>query len=249
MSILITGANRGIGLRVAQTLAKSGKNVIFAGRDEESVQKLSSEYKNSTFVKLDVSNKQSIEELPQQLQHKGVTELSVLVNNAAINKSGWDELTLNETLQTNLHGPINLINTLLPLIQKGGKIINVSSGMGQLENSSSTYRNKILQTNNLEEVLSIKFEEDEEIKLKYSPTYSLSKALLNRATQFIAKDEKILEKEIKVSVVCPGWCKTDMGGGGAPRDPQQGADSILWLVNHENLPTGSFFRDGEVLPW
>merc|ERR1712151_453200 len=64
----------------------------------------------------------------------------------------------------------------------------------------------------------------------YSPPYSLSKALLNRATQILSDDPQMKEKNISLVAICPGWCRTDMGGDQAPRSDEDGANSILRVL-------------------
>jgi NAD(P)-dependent dehydrogenase (short-subunit alcohol dehydrogenase family) len=56
-------------------------------------------------------------------------------------------------------------------------------------------------------------------------------------------------KNIKVNSLCPGWVKTDMGGAGANRSLQQGADTAVWLATAEKIPTGKFFADRKETEW
>src|SRR3954463_4522476 len=76
--------------------------------------------------------------------------------------------------------------------------------------------------------------------------YRLSKAALNALTRTLASDEP----EIKVNVMCPGWVRTDMGGAGATRSVEEGADTAVWLATlPDDGPTGGFFRNREPIPW
>jgi NAD(P)-dependent dehydrogenase (short-subunit alcohol dehydrogenase family) len=76
--------------------------------------------------------------------------------------------------------------------------------------------------------------------------YRLSKAALNALTRTLAADEP----EIMVNSICPGWVRTDMGGLGAPRSVEQGADTAVWLATLPDAgPSGGFFRDREPIPW
>jgi NAD(P)-dependent dehydrogenase (short-subunit alcohol dehydrogenase family) len=81
-----------------------------------------------------------------------------------------------------------------------------------------------------------------------SPGYRVSKAALNALTRMLSVE---LQDTIKVNSVCPGWVNTDMGGAGAPRTPQQGADTVIWLATlpAKDTPTGGFFRDRRPIPW
>lgn len=74
------------------------------------------------------------------------------------------------------------------------------------------------------------------------PSYCLSKLALNGATIMLA--EALQPYGIAVFAMCPGWVKTDMGGSSAPRSPEQGADTAIWLAtNASSQLTGRFFRD------
>ena len=76
--------------------------------------------------------------------------------------------------------------------------------------------------------------------------YRLSKAALNALTRTLAADAP----QIMVNSICPGWVRTDMGGAGASRSLEQGADTAVWLATMpEGGPSGGFFRDREPIPW
>jgi NAD(P)-dependent dehydrogenase (short-subunit alcohol dehydrogenase family) len=76
--------------------------------------------------------------------------------------------------------------------------------------------------------------------------YRLSKAALNALTRTLAADAP----GIAVNSICPGWVRTDMGGVGAPRSVEQGADTAVWLATlPDGGPSGGFFRDREPIPW
>ena len=105
------------------------------------------------------------------------------------------------------------------LEQGWGRIVNVSSGMGQLKDMGGLW-----------------------------PGYRMSKAALNALTR-IAADE-LGPGGIKVNAVCPGWCRTDMGGRSAERSVDQGAEGIVWAaLLPDDGPTGGFFRDGKAIDW
>jgi NAD(P)-dependent dehydrogenase (short-subunit alcohol dehydrogenase family) len=78
------------------------------------------------------------------------------------------------------------------------------------------------------------------------PSYCLSKLALNGATMMLA--EALQPKGIPVNVICPGWVRTDMGGASAPRSPEQGADTAIWLATAtDRSETGKFWRDRKVI--
>ena len=82
----------------------------------------------------------------------------------------------------------------------------------------------------------------------YAPAYSMAKAALNAFTLILAAAYQ--GRGVLVNAVDPGWVRTDMGGASAPRSPQQGADTIVWLATlPDNGPTGGFFRDRRAIEW
>jgi NAD(P)-dependent dehydrogenase (short-subunit alcohol dehydrogenase family) len=129
--------------------------------------------------------------------------------------------TLRKTMETNVYGPLQLIQALVPLMKEHdyGRIVNVSSGMGQLTDMGGGY-----------------------------PGYRLSKTSLNALTRIFANE--LNGTHILINTMCPGWVKTDMGGPGATRTPEQGVDTMVWLATLPNDgPTGAFFRDRKPIPW
>ena len=77
--------------------------------------------------------------------------------------------------------------------------------------------------------------------------YGIAKAALNAQTVAFARD---LPETVKINAVCPGWVRTRMGGAGANRSPEEGADTALWLATlPEDGPTGGFFRRRKPIPW
>lgn len=226
---VVTGGNRGIGFEVCRQLAKQGLRVVLTSRDRAkgtaAVDALKSEGLEVLFHPLAVTEPESIAQLAEFLQQLG--RLDVLVNNAGIYLKDDDSILttpvdiVRETIETNLYAPLQLCQTLVPLMQKQnyGRIINVSSGMGQLNDMGGG-----------------------------SPAYRISKTALNALTRILAAE--LRDRNILVNSVCPGWVKTDMGGAGAPRSTAQGADTIVWLATSaDNSTTGGFFRDRQPIPW
>lgn len=227
--VLITGANRGIGFEIAWQLAQRHCHLILAGRDEadllradEEIQLVSS---HVSTVLLDVSSSRSIRAAYERLRHE-VDQIDVLINNAGIvldegrRLLDIDESELVQTIQTNALGPLLIIQTLRPLIPEGGRIINISSGAGQICGGVSTY----------------------------APTYSVSKSLLNAITLHLARE--LAPRKITVNAVCPGWVRTGMGGPTATRTVEKGAETPVWLaLDAPGKLTGKFFRDKKEIPW
>jgi NAD(P)-dependent dehydrogenase (short-subunit alcohol dehydrogenase family) len=232
---VVTGANRGIGFETCRQLAKRGMTVVLAARDEgkgrAAAERLRQEGLDVAFAPVDVSDDASVRGMAR---HIGKTHgrVDVLVNNAGImidggtrdDASGTGVLqakieTLRRTMEVNVYGALRVTQALLPLMPKdGARIVNVSSGMGQLSDMNGGW-----------------------------PAYRMSKTALNALTRIFADELK--ETGIRVNSICPGWVKTDMGGAGATRTPEQGADTIVWLATGRDAPTGGFFRDRKSIPW
>ena len=71
---------------------------------------------------------------------------------------------------------------------------------------------------------------------------------MNALTRILAAE--VEGTNILINAMCPGWCRTDMGGREAPRSPEQGADTIVWLATlPQGGPSGLLFRDREAIPW
>jgi len=135
MIAVITGANRGIGLEVARQLAARGDTAILTARDPAKAQ-AAAERVGARAAQLDVTDAASVERFAAQL-----AEVDVLVNNAAIHYDTWQRATsadlqvVREALETNLLGAWRVAIALVPMLARSGRarIVNVSSGSGQLE--------------------------------------------------------------------------------------------------------------------
>jgi NAD(P)-dependent dehydrogenase (short-subunit alcohol dehydrogenase family) len=131
-----------------------------------------------------------------------------------------DPRVLEETLRTNLFGTIAMCTAFVPLIASGGRIINVSSTMGQLGDGG------------LE---------------PYAVAYSVSKAALNAYTTALAN--RLRERGVLADVVHPGWVQTEMGGPGAQITPEQGTETIVFLATRKAGETGRFWNQQRVAAW
>lgn len=228
-TVLITGSNKGIGFEIARQCVVQGHRVIISGRDEsrlnEAQKKLMNAGLNCAALKMDVSDADSIASAAD-LFGKMFPVLDVLVNNAGIivrnddSLSTREELVLEQTLNTNCHGPLRTVKSFLRFMKHGSQVINISSGGGSMTDPIGGW----------------------------SPAYCVSKTLLNGMTRHLAFE--LSEKGIRVNAVCPGWVKTDMGGQGASRTVDKGAETPVWLVNDgAKDSSGTFFRDKSEIPW
>ncbi len=229
-TILITGANRGIGFETAKQLAQMGYQIVLSARNkqklDDAVQLLSKEYPDIIGLQMDISDEKSLNAAAATLMQQNI-KLDVLINNAAILLRGIDTSLLSneismieQVIDNNSIGTLAVIRTFFPLMNKPGRIINVSSGGGSLTDT---------------------------IGSGFAPAYCISKTLINGITkQFSFELEK---HQITINSVCPGWVRTDMGGPGADRSVEKGAETIVWLASAEVNETGKFWRDKEVNNW
>jgi NAD(P)-dependent dehydrogenase (short-subunit alcohol dehydrogenase family) len=234
---VVTGANRGIGLEICRQLASNGAVVVLTSRDEKkgmsACEALDREELPVRYHQLDVDHAASISQLKTFLE-KEFGRCDILVNNAGIfpdtQSADQDRFpsifnssidTIKKALHTNVFGPLLMCQALIPLMKKNnyGRIVNISSGMGQLTDMNGGY-----------------------------PGYRISKTAVNALTRIL--NDELLEYNILVNSMCPGWVQTDMGGPGATRSVQEGADTAVWLANLPNSgPRGKFFRDRKEIPW
>ena len=227
---VVTGANRGIGIEICRQLARKGVKVILTSRDESkgkaAAAELHREGLDVAFHQLDVTDPDSVSRLAADLESER-GRLDILINNAGVMpehseaasvfKADVDLVRL--TLETNALGPLRVAQALIPLMRGEGRVVNVSSGMGQLAEMNGGW-----------------------------PGYRFSKTALNALTRILADELK--ETRIKVNSVCPGWVRTDMGGPGATRSVEQGAETPVWLaLLPDDGPSGGFFRDKKPIPW
>jgi NAD(P)-dependent dehydrogenase (short-subunit alcohol dehydrogenase family) len=227
-TVLITGANRGIGFETARQLAARGFHVVIGARSEEqghAARRALEAIGKASLLVVDVSDSKSIAAATAKFSSMG--QLDVLINNAGIYPDeGISILTIRReqmvsTFQTNTFGPLEMTQAFLPYLKKApaARVINVSSGYGQLSGLSANV-----------------------------PSYCLSKLTLNGVTIMLA--EALKEQRIAVNSMCPGWVRTDMGGSSAPRSVEEGADTAVWLASEaDETLTGKFFQNRKEIPW
>lgn len=222
--ILITGATRGIGYAAAKQLADRGATVIIGSRDASRAAEATAKLGVSS-VEIDITDQSSIDAAVKQIdQQHG--RLDVLANNSAIlldHYQGLMELKpemLLETLNTNVVGTLRVTQAFAPLLSRSSepRIINVSSGAGQLDGEPQAW----------------------------APAYCISKTAVNMLTQQLTA----ALPDVMVNSMCPGWCRTEMGGSDAPRTPDEGADTLVWLaLDAPHELRGRFVKDRAVIPW
>jgi len=178
-------------------------------------------------IRLDVADESTIIEAVRRIDAEA-GRLDILVNNAAIYDADVEDLAtdptnrIDDVLAVNLRGAILLAKHALPLLlrNRGGRVVNVSSGSGSLTEGVDTD----------------------------APAYSISKAGLNALTSYL--HGAYGSKGLLANSVCPGWVRTDMGGPRATRSVEKGAETPIWLATFApGSPPGLFWRDRKVIPW
>ena len=227
---IVTGANRGIGFEIARQLAKLGIHVILTSRDESkgrlAVQKLADDGLALDYHQLDITDSDGIRRLRDFLELR-YGRVDILVNNAGIAMdAGTSALntridTVRRTMETNLYGPLLLSQMLAPLMRRNGygRIVNVSSGMGQLSSMRSG-----------------------------APSYRLSKAALNALTRILAAELErthILVNSMCPGHVRTAMG----GSSAPRSVEQGADTAVWLATLPDDGPTGGFFRDRSPIPW
>lgn len=222
-TVLITGANRGLGLEFARQFKARGYDVIGTARKPDKATAL---HKLGAQVEqLDVADDASAQALAKRLAGRSI---DILINNAGIigsNSRSFTDLDFNamvNTYQVNALGPMRVTQALYNNLKqgKGRKVVNITSVMGSIGmNFGGGY------------------------------DYRASKVALNMLTNTLSKE---LGKDgFTCIVIHPGWVQTDMGGSSAPVTPKQSISGMIAVIDGlDNSANGKFFDyTGKELPW
>ena len=223
-NILITGANRGIGLKFAEVLS-ANNNIYATARDITNADDLK-KFDNTELLELDLLNKDSIKSFCSELKD---IPLDMIINNAGIFQDEQMEETILDPelwldeIMINAIGPVVLSQKLKENIMSGNdkKIIFISSQMGSIDdNYSGGYY-----------------------------FYRTSKSALNSAAKSLSIDWKA--DDISVLMLHPGWVRTDMGGSNAKLDIDTSVSKMLDVINSLDMgKTGTFLNyEGKKLEW
>ncbi len=229
--ILITGANRGLGLALAEKLLAGGHSIYAINRrDSDELLQLEEEYPESLHrYSGDVADEASIQQALARIGRRA-SALDIVVNNAAVHldqaRLPLEQVDFSVYLpafQVNSVGPLVVVKHALPLLRKGQKklIVNVSSEAGSI---GACCR-----------------------KSEYS--YCMTKAALNMASRILQNAWK--GEGIKVLALHPGWFSSDMGGAAAPITPADAAEQIVKLVLNPPGLDGPVYvaPNGEAMEW
>ncbi len=229
---LVTGGSRGIGLATARALALRGATVVLVARDPDrlrrAVDDLVRQGLDATSVAVDVADMRAVRDLPDRLGP--LAAVDILVNAAGVmsDRAAKTLRTSNEqwrhVLGVNLDGAFATVAAFAPgmVERRRGRVVNVSACLGRMSGPGTAGG---------------------------LAAYRVSKAALNALTKNLSAELGDGRRGVLVDAMCPGHCRTDMGGPQAPRSADQGAATAVWLAGRTTGPSGLLWEDGAVVPW
>ena len=226
-TILVTGANRGIGLEFVRQYVRDGEDVVACCRDPKSATELNEIAKGgkARVLALDVGNKESIARLAQELDR---APIDILINNAGISgprRQSADEIEPDgwlDTFRVNSIGPALVSQALHENIKRGRdkKVVAITSMMGSTEDHGGGMY-----------------------------AYRSSKAALNNVMRGLSREWT--KDGISVGILHPGWVRTDMGGKNAAVAVEDSVRGLRRQIAELNRETSGSYRDfmGSELHW
>jgi len=228
-TILVTGANRGLGIEFVEQYLNEGNEVIATYRNENSSMDLiemGNERSNLKLLQLDVSSNKSLNSFAENL---GDSPIDIFINNAGVygprNSSfgNVDEENWIPAIKINAIAPILLTQLIIKNIRSGAdkKLIYITSKMGSIDDN----------------------------KGGGAYVYRSSKTALNAVVKSLSVDLK--NEGIVVVLIHPGWVKTDMGGPNALIDKDTSVRGMTEVISNLDISsTGNFYNyDGSIIPW
>uniref|UniRef100_A0A3Q2X3C5 carbonyl reductase (NADPH) n=2 Tax=Haplochromis burtoni TaxID=8153 RepID=A0A3Q2X3C5_HAPBU len=269
---VVTGSNKGIGLAIVRALCKQFNGDVYVtsrdvGRGEEAVKTLNSEGLKPKFHQLDINDLNSIKNAAAYFKGK-YGGVDILINNAGIAFKASDTtpfgVQAEVTLRTNFFATRDVLTHFLPLVKAGGRVVNVSSMLSAsgLKQCSPELQQRFRSEDITEDELVALMQRfvDEAKKGEHKQggwpdmSYAVSKIGVTVLSMIHARR---LSKErpkdgILINACCPGWVRTEIAAPGAPKSPDEGAITPVYLAllaPGATEPHGKYVSDKEVQPW
>lgn len=235
---LITGGTRGLGFATGLELARNGYRVIAVGSSQQSAQQAVSNAAAQGVaieaVQCQITVASSVDELAAEILSGN--QVDVLINSAGVMSDKTaktlrtDPAEWGRVMSVNLDATFYFVRAFAPPMveRRDGRIINFSACLGRFSGPGNTGG--------------------------LAP-YRVSKSGVNALTRNMAHELGLGSRGVLVDAVCPGHCRTDMGGPNAPRSAEQGADTAVWLAMRPLVtpdgpaPTGLLWEDRQIVPW
>jgi len=226
-TVLITGANRGLGLKLTEEYAKLGWHVIATCRNPDKARELNNltgHYASINIYRLEVKDSEQIKKLATQLHNQAI---DILINNAGIYRSctlgNLDKQAWLESFAVNAIAPYEITNAFLPHLKQGQqkKVVSITSKMGSIDDNTSGG----------------------------SYIYRSSKTALNSVMRSLQHD--LAHQNIATQTLHPGWVRTDMGGLGAWINVDESVSGMMRQIEKLNLSNSGEYLDyaGKKINW
>ena len=236
---LITGGSRGIGLAAARGIGQLGASVVLVGQDPQraqaAAQKLQDEGIDAVGVGADLTSFEQVEALRDRLGPLGNPNVLVLSAGVMAAKMTRTLRTpadeWKRVMDTNLDAAFYSVSVFAQQMarERTGRVIALSACLGRFSGPGTAGG--------------------------LAP-YRISKAALNALVRNMAAEMQWGQRGVLVDAVCPGHCRTDMGGPDAPRSAAEGAETVVWLSDREAVDTGGqvvqtglLWEDRQIVPW
>jgi 3-oxoacyl-[acyl-carrier protein] reductase len=234
---IVTGGSRGLGFETAKGLIAAGISVYIIGQDRQRAQQ-SAATLGCEYRAVDVADskkfREVLTEITEEASAKGLGVLDILVlSHGVMSEKMSKTLRTNDeewrrTLSINLDSVFVAVNQLAPAMAeaRAGRVIIYSACLGRMS-GPGTHGG-------------------------LAP-YRISKAGVNAFVKNLSHETGLGTRGFLVDAICPGHCRTDMGGADAPRSAQEGAETALWLATRDFNPatdkTGLLWEDRQVVDW
>jgi NAD(P)-dependent dehydrogenase (short-subunit alcohol dehydrogenase family) len=234
---IVTGGSRGLGFETAKGLIAAGVSIYIIGKDEPRARQSAKEL-GCKYRAVDVSDSQKFRQVLKDINldaaNNGFGALDILVlAHGVMSEKMSKTLKTNDdewrrTLSINLDAVFTAVNELAPAMSEArkGRVIVYSACLGRMS-GPGTHGG-------------------------LAP-YRISKAGVNAFVKNLSYETGLGARGFLVDAICPGHCRTDMGGPGAPRSAQEGAATAIWLATREfdatKDKTGLLWEDQQIVDW